>query len=358
MRSIFWGQIACFFICLYFTACKSSSEPKDKPATVGKKGGGKPAGGPLAVEAYIIKTSVLNQNIQVPGSLLAFDETEIHPEVAGKIVQMNIREGAMVSRGTVLVKLNDADLQAQLHQLNVQLLVAQKTLDRQNQLLKIGGISQQDYDVSLLQVSSVRASMQVLQVSIARMVVRAPFNGKIGFKNVSIGAYVSPATVITTIKDVNRLKLTFSVPEKYNSKVVNGNSVIFSVEGTPKKYAAKIIATESGITENNRSLKVMAVVETVDKYISPGSFANVIFDLGEDNQALMVPTQSIIPGARDKQIIVARQGVATFQKVTTGVRDSVNVQLTSGVAVGDTVITTGILQLKTGSKIIVKSIKK
>jgi membrane fusion protein (multidrug efflux system) len=258
----------------------------------------------------------------------------------------------------VLAKLFDGDLQAQLRKDQVQLQLNQKNEERQRQLLNIGGISRADYDVSILNVSTVRADMQVMQANIAKTVIRAPFSGKMGFKNISIGAYVSPSTVVTTIRQLNKLKLEFSIPEKYTSLVTLGHFVSFKVEGSPRKYSAKVIATESSITEANRALKVRAEVDDVDKYITAGSFANVNFDLGSNNQALMIPTQAIIPGARDKKIIVSRKGVATFQTVTTGTRDSANVQIVTGLAVGDTVITTGILQLKPGNKIIVSSIKK
>ena len=200
--------------------------------------------------------------------------------------------------------------------------------------------------------------MQVLEAGISKTYIRAPFSGKIGFKNISIGAYVTPATIVTTIRQINKLKLEFSIPEKYNSKVVNGKYVNFTVEGAPKKYSAKVIATESAITPENRSLKVRAEVDDVDKFVTAGAFAKVNFNMGQNNQALMVPSQAVIPGARDKKVIVSRNGSAEFQTVTTGTRDSVNVQILSGVSVGDTIITSGILQIKPGNKLRISSLKK
>jgi membrane fusion protein (multidrug efflux system) len=306
----------------------------------------------------VVRPTVLNSSIEVAGTLLPFEETEIHPEVAGKVVMLSIREGAIVRKGTLLAKLFDGDLQAQLHKLSVQLQIANKTQERQEELLKIGGISQQDYDLSLLNVSTIKADMQILQADINKTRIRAPFDGKLGFKNISTGAYITPTTVITTIRQVNKLKLEFSVPEKYSTKVAVGNSVSFSTESSNKRYSAKIVATESGITQETRSLMVHAIVENVDKGVTAGGFAKVNFDMGDDNEAIMVPTQSIIPEARDKKVIKYHDGTASFITVVTGTRDSSKVEILKGLAIGDTIVTTGLLQIKPGSKIKISSLKK
>lgn len=355
MKLKYWNILAV----IIFLACTSScgSKPKD-PSPTGKSENKPRANAPLPVEGYLVQSSVLNSSIDVAGTLLPFEETEIHPEVSGKVVMLSINEGALARRGTLLARLFDGDLRAQLHKLNVQLAIAKKTQDRQSELLKIGGISQQDYDLSILSVSTIQADMQVLNASINKTIIRAPFDGKIGFKNISIGAYVTPATIVTTIRQISKLKLEFSVPEKYTSKIETGNFISFSTESSSKKYNAKIVATESGITEENRSLKVHAIVENTDKNITAGSFATVNFNMGDNNNAIMIPTQAIIPGARDKKVIVYRNGAADFNVVVTGERDSARVEIVKGLAVGDTVITTGLLSIKPGSKISLSSLKK
>jgi membrane fusion protein (multidrug efflux system) len=299
----------------------------------------------------------LHSGIEVAGTLLPFEETEIHPEVSGKVTFLSNKEGAHVSKGTLLARLFDGDLQAELHKLSVQLQIAQKTQERQDELLKIGGISQQDYDLSVLNVSTIKADMQVLQAAIDKTVIKAPFDGKLGFKNISIGAFITPATIITTIRQDTKLKLEFSVPEKYTPKVKTGNVINFTTESTGKKYHAKIYATESSITEENRSLKVHALVENVDNNITAGSFAKVMFDMGDNDKAVMVPTQAIIPQARDKKVIVYNGGLADFKTVITGTRDSAKVEILSGLSIGDTVITTGLLSIKPGDKINLSSLK-
>ena len=355
MKLKYWKLFAAILFSFYISACGSRSKDADPKKTDKKRPA---ANASLSVEGYLVHPSVLNSSIDVAGSLLPFEETEIHPEVAGKVVMLSIKEGTVVRKGTLLARLFDGDLTAQLHKLNVQLEIAKKTLDRQNQLLKIGGISQQDYDLSVLDVSTIQADMQVLNASINKTIIRAPFDGKIGFKNISIGAYVTPETIVTTIRQVNKLKLEFSVPERYTPKIKKGNVINFTTESSNKRYSAKIVATESGITEENRSLKVHAIVENTDKNITAGSFAKVNYDMGSNNDAIMIPTQAIIPEARDKKVIVLKNGIAQFNVVKTGERDSAKVEILDGLNIGDTVITTGLLNIKPGSKINISSLKK
>jgi membrane fusion protein (multidrug efflux system) len=347
--------ISAIFFLFFISSCGSQTKKEDSSKNNAKTKGRDAS---LPVQGYIIYPSVLHSSIEVAGTLLPFEETEIHPEVSGKVTYLSIKEGAHVRKGTLLARLFDGDLKAQLQKLKVQLQVAQKTQERQQQLLKIGGISQQDYDLSVLDVSSIKADMQVLQAAIDKTIIRAPFNGKIGFKNISIGAFITPTTIITTIKQDSKLKLEFSVPEKFTPAVKLGNVINFTTESTNKQYKAKIYATESGITEENRSLKVHAVVENTDRNITAGSFAKVLFDMGDNNEAIMIPTQAIIPEARNKKVIVYNGGLANFKIVTTGTRDSARIEILSGLSIGDTVITTGLLSIKPGSKINLSSLNK
>ena len=178
---------------------------------------------PIRVDGFVVKLQPFQENIEVPGSVVANEVAEIHPEVSGRIVQLNVVEGRIVGKGALLAKLYDGDLRAQLNKLQVQLALAQKTEERQAQLLKIQGISQQDYDISFLQVNSLNADIGILQTSIAKTVVRAPFTGKIGLNKISPGAYVTPASVIATISQTDQLKLDFTVPEKYTGQIKVGH---------------------------------------------------------------------------------------------------------------------------------------
>lgn len=336
----------CFLI-----ACTSKKEEKIAAPVPGAAPKG--PGMPMKVEGFVVKKTAVSEKLEVPGSIIPFEATELRPEVSGRITQLNIREGQSVTKGTLLVKLYDADLQAQLNKLKVQLDIYDKTAQRQAELLKIDGISKQEYDLSVLQVNNIKADMELIRTSIQKTELRAPFSGRIGLRNISMGAYVTPLTLITNIRQEDQLKLEFTVPEKYSSKITSGKVVNFTVEGMSKSIAAKVIATEEAVTEDTRSLKVRAAVLGKAPQLIPGAFAKVALDFGQDKNALMIPTQAVIPQARFKKVIVSRAGNAVFETVTTGVRDSTYIQILSGVKEGDTVVITGLLSIKPDAKLIV-----
>jgi len=333
-------------IILLLTACGGK---KKKDAAQQKSGAAKPP--PMKVDGYIVRPEPFQSTIEVPGNIVPNEMAEIHPEVSGRIVQLNVAEGKYVGKGTVLAKLYDGDLLAQLNKVQIQLALAQKTEERQAQLLKIQGISQQDYDISLLQVNSLRADIGILQTSISKTVVRAPFSGKLGLKNISPGSYVSPASVIAIINQTDRLKLDFTVPEKYIDQIKMGQLVTFTFEGSKKQLGAKVVATESNISENTRSLTVRAAVMGSDAGLLPGSFAKVMLSFDPDPNALLVPSQAVLPQARGKKVILYKSGTAIFADVVTGVRDSAKVQITDGLKAGDTVVITGLLSVRPEAKI-------
>lgn len=166
-----------------------------------------------------------------------------------------------------------------------------------------------------------------------------------------MGAYVTPATIITTIRQVNQLKLQFSIPEKYSSKVKVGETMSFTVQGSTKKFLAKVYATESMVNETNLGLNVRCIVQQQDPSLVAGGFAKVDVDFAKNNEAILVPSQAILPQARGKKVVLYQNGVAVFVDVKTGIRDSVNVEITSGLKIGDTVITTGLLGIRPEAKI-------
>jgi membrane fusion protein (multidrug efflux system) len=335
-----------FVLSFILVSCKS--EKKENAAAAGGRSGGDR---PIQAEAFIVRTKTLSENLEIPGTLLPFESTEIRPEISGRIIWLNIPEGSFVQKGTLLVKLFDNDLQAQLKKLEVQLQIAQKTAERQNELLKISGISQQEYDLSELQVSNLKADIDLTRVSISKTEIRAPFPGRIGLKNISNGAYVSPTTLLTSISQVSQLKMEFSVPEKYSEAMRKGRPVSFTVAGSDEKFTASVLATESNIEANTRTLKVRAVVQGKHKLLVSGAFAKVSLQLGKNDHSLIVPSQAVIPQARNKRVIVYKGGKPDFAVITTGIRDSSYVQVLDGVHEGDTVITTALLTIRPESKI-------
>jgi membrane fusion protein (multidrug efflux system) len=327
---------------------KKTTTQASAPGPAGGPGGSQP---PMPVDVYVVIPSLINEKIEVSGSLLANETTEIHPEISGRLVQLNVAEGRFVNNGALLAKIYDGDLQAQLRKLEVQLDIARTNEDRSAQLLKIQGISKSDYDASLLNVNNIKADIEITKANITKTEIRAPFSGKLGLKNISPGAFITPSTVLTTISEVNRLKLQFSVPEKYGSEIKTGQLVSFTVNGSAKTFSANVMATETAIGEETRSLTVRALVKNTDPALIPGTFANVQMILGNNPNAIMIPNIAVLPQGRKKQVFVFKSNKALPTEITTGIRDSANVQVLTGLFPGDTLITSGLLFLRPGSDV-------
>jgi len=305
--------------------------------------------GPQVVEGTIVKPTLLQHSITVSGTVKSFEETVLMPDVSGRVVTLNLPEGQFIKKGTLLVKLFDGDLQATLRKLQTQLEIARQTKKRQTELLTVNGISELEYDQTTLQVNSISDDIEVLKAQISKTEVLAPYDGVIGLKNISIGAQVTPGTPLTTIRQTNQLKLDFSVPEKYIDEISEGKIVRFTIQGKDSSFSARIIAAEGGVEATTRNLRVRAVVSRQDPSLSPGVFATVEVPLAITPNALMIPTQAVIPSERNKKVIVARGGKAIFVTIETGTRNSQDIEVVSGLKAGDTIVTTGVLFLKPNS---------
>ena len=256
--------------------CSSGTPPRKQPA--------RRMGAPL-VEGFIVKPTTIKHVISVSGTIRPFEETVLMAEMAGRVVKFFLPEGKFVRQGTLLVKLFDDDLQAGLKKAMAQLSLAKQNEKRNTELLKVNGISQVDYDQSALQVHSISADIDLIKAQIRKTEIMAPYDGVLGLRNVSLGAQVTPGTPIATIRADQKLKLDFSVPEKYASSVKAGIKVSFVLQGEDKRYGAIVTATEEAVEASTRNLKARAVVDNETIALKPGAFATVDLELGQNKNA-------------------------------------------------------------------------
>lgn len=303
------------------------------------------------VDAVILRTQSLDNSVNVYGSLIPFEEIEVKNEVAGRIVTLNLPEGRAVAKGTLLVKLYDGDLQAQKRKTEAELKVQQDILARREKLLKVDGISKNDYESTLLAVNQLKAEIDVVNADIEKTEIHAPFNGVIGLRRVSPGAVITVGTTLATLRSTGSLKLDFTVPERYAASVRVGAVVRFYLnDDRSHTYSAHISATEHGIDNTSKDLHVRSIVSGYSQQLISGAYASVILDLGSNPQALLIPSKAVIPDESKKSVIVARNGRAHMVEITTGVRNADDIEITGGdVHPGDTVITNGLMFLKENS---------
>jgi membrane fusion protein (multidrug efflux system) len=305
---------------------------------------GKPS--PSAVSVYVIKSEKLENTLNASGTIVANEEVELKPEVAGKIISLPLKEGTTVQKNDLLVKINDADYQAQLRKLQLQSDLATTKLNRDKELLKINGISKEEYDIAENAVKSIKADMDYTEAEIAKTEIRAPFNGMLGLKSVSEGAYVSIGTIVATVVQTDPVKIDFTVSEKYSPFMKKGVKVLFTIDGIKNDMTGEIYAIEPKIDASLRTLTVRAVCPNKDGSIYPGAFANVRVLLKDIDDAVMIPSEALIPELRGKKVFIVKNGKSSPVMIETGIRTSTKVQVLKGLQVGDTVITTGIMGLK------------
>lgn len=310
---------------------------------------------------YIVQAAEFNQEITSTGTFYANEEVVLCPEVAGKITAINFQEGERVTKGQILVKLNVADLTAQLYKLQVQRKFQSEKAERLKNLLKIQGASQEEYDQAQSIVNATDADISYVQSNIEKTEIRAPFSGVIGLRYVSVGAFVNAASRIATLQQNDLLKLDFSIPERYISQFTLPLSVQFSLQGSEIINDAQVYAIEPMVDVNTRTFKMRARVNNASFKILPGQFAQIQLSLNSHENSILIPTQCIIPSLKGKKVLLCKSGKAQEAQVETGFRSDEQIEILSGIQIGDSVLISGLMSIKSDTplKIIpAKSSKK
>ncbi|ERJ59500.1 efflux RND transporter periplasmic adaptor subunit [Sphingobacterium paucimobilis] len=303
------------------------------------------------VYGMVVIGKAFSDYLSLTGGIEANEIVDLKAEISGLIERLNFEEGGMVTEGQTLIKINDSELRAQLEQAQTKSNLAEENERRARLLLEKEAISREEYDVASAEYRSAKAQIQLIQAQLDKTVVKAPFAGKIGLRSISKGSYITPTTPIAQLVNLTRIKLQFSIPEKYAIKVKVGESVRFTVQGSDEVFYARIYAVEPLIEESTRTLRVRAVAENGNNRLIPGSFANVRFPLETISDGLLVPTEALIPIQNGKKLFLKKSGKAKEVLVETGGRTDSVVLITKGISDGDTVLTSGVMSLRDGSPV-------
>lgn len=333
-------------IIVYRIKTNQSQEAKGKD-----KGGARP---PAQVEAMIIQPEIYKDQLSLTGSITANEQAEIRSEVSGIVQNIYFQEGSFVSKDQILLKVVDAELQAQLGQSKTKESLALENERRAKLLLQKEGISQEEYDITRAELITAQAQTQVIQAQLAKSIIKAPFAGKIGLRNISTGSYITPSVLIANLVNTSKVKITFSIPEKYANSIKMGTSIQFNTSSTQSNSLAKIYAIEPEIDINTRTLLVRAIAENSNGSLMPGTFANIILPLQTIPDAIIIPSESVIPIQGGKKVFIAENGNAKEVKVETSTRTDASILIIKGLNKGDTLITSGIMSLKDKAPIKIK----
>jgi len=310
--------------------------------------------GPTTVSGVVLQHRQFNDDLSLSGSIEADEQIEIRSEVSGIVESINFKEGSKVSAGQLLVKVNDLELRAQLSKAQTAKNLASENERRAKLLLEKEAISREEYDMASADFRQAQAETQLIQAQLNKTSVRAPFSGTIGLRNVSKGTYLTPQNVVASLVNTGQVKITFSIPEKYAHQVKVGRELSFVVAGGKENFTAKVYAIEPQVDVATRTLRVRAIAQNKEGKLIPGTFANVKLPLETINDAILVPTEALIPIQNGKKVFVARNGKATEAVIETGARTDKESLVLSGLKAGDTVLTTGVMSLKDGAPVKVK----
>ncbi|MEX2596853.1 MAG: efflux RND transporter periplasmic adaptor subunit [Salibacteraceae bacterium] len=309
---------------------------------------GKPADAPadLAIDILVAESQPFHLSIETTGEVMAFEEVDLKSAVSGNVMKIAFEEGQRVRKGDLLVKIDDRIWQAQLKGVSSQLKTAKSELNRSLSLLEIEGASQEDVDIAAAKVADLEAQQAQLEVNISLANVTAPFSGVVGFRDFSLGSYLTQGSVITRLSQIDKLKIGFEVPSKYSSQVKSGMKLHAVAENDTG--SAVIYAVDPRINNETRSLGVRAEMTPESGAFKPGSFVRVLLPIVADSNAILLPTEAIVPELNSQSVFLLKNGKAAKSKIDIGQRTAESVQVISGIKVGDTVITSGLVMVREG----------
>jgi membrane fusion protein (multidrug efflux system) len=305
---------------------------------------------------YIIIPTHMSDLINQSGTLKPDEQVDLSFETSGKIVSINFTEGTHVKKGDLLAKINDKPLQAQLEKLQVQLKLAEAKEFRQRSLLDKDAISQESYDQVQTDVQSLNADINLIRARIAETELRAPFDGIIGLRYVSEGSYTNSSSKIAKLIKISPLKMEFGIPEKYAAEIKNGYPLTFRIDGNDKIFNASVYAIEPKIDEDMRTITLRAMYQNKNEELMPGVFAKVTLEMSKKENAIAIPTEALIAEMEGEKVFIYKNGKAQSVKVAIGLRTESKIQITSGLNFGDTLITSGIMQLRQNLPIVLDTV--
>jgi membrane fusion protein (multidrug efflux system) len=317
----------------------------------GPAAGNTPATQVLSVDATVIKAVAFDKKLNVTGSILANESVELKAEVSGKIQRIYFTEGQFVKKGDLLLKIDDDELLAQLDKQKANKKLNEDNEFRQRKLLEKEAISQEEYDNALNRLKTTEADIRLLGAQLAKTSIRAPFNGYIGFRYVSEGAFISSSVIIATLFSLDPAKIEFSIPAKHAARVSVKSKIFFTIESDTTRYSGLVYAVEPQIEASTRTLKIRALTPNPNRKMLPGQYVSIQLVLEHLENSIMVPTEAVVPEQDGNKVFLVKNGVAAESRVSAGERTDRTLEILSGLKVGDTVLTSGILQLKAGMKV-------
>jgi membrane fusion protein (multidrug efflux system) len=304
--------------------------------------------GPLPVEVAIAAQTTLSDDVTAIGTLLAEESVEISAETSGRIADILFKDGDTVPAGAPLFNLDAALIKAELADAEARLGLAEANFERNQKLRKSGNMAQSTVDASATELELARSAVGLAKVRLEKLVIKAPFAGTLGFRAVSVGAYVAAGAPLVHLDKIDRLKVSFSVAELEFSRLAKGQEIDLAADALPgESFTATISAIDPSMDVNGRALKVRADLDNAALKLRPGLLVRITVK-GAPRRAVTVPEAAIVPRGKDTVVFVTDNNTAREAKVSTGKHASGHVEIVAGVEAGQEVVVAGNTRLSNG----------
>ncbi|MHC1703546.1 MAG: efflux RND transporter periplasmic adaptor subunit [Tenuifilaceae bacterium] len=339
MNKFFISLVVITTILLSFSCSKKKQETQ---------GGDRRGRGAINVETVVVKPTTFSQQVTVAGTIHANEIVELKSESTGKLISITFNEGDFVKTGQLLGRINDSEIRARLEKSRLDLKLAEEDEARKKRLLEINALSQQEYDIAQNKLQGIKADIRLAEAQIEKAEIRAPFDGRIGLRYVSPGTFISSNTPVATLVQTDPVKIEFAIAERFGELIRKGKEITFSTTNRPNLITATVYAFEPMIDPQTRSITVRALASNKNGDLIPGAFVKVNIKFDEAPKALLVPPQAVIPELSGQKVFIIKNGKAVESKVIIGLRTGMYIEIISGLESGDSLITTGLIQLRRG----------
>jgi len=335
---LFTGLIAVLFILILYKIFQDKGR-KEQDTVINRNP-------EIPVDVIIVRDTSVQYQLYTIGTIRANESVEIVSEINRKVTGILLKEGSWVKKGQLLFKLDDADIQARINKLGIELSLAEVNEARQKKLLEKGGVSQEQYDEILNRMNTLQAEIEVLKVDLTKTEILAPFSGKIGLRSISEGALVNPNIVLASLQDISRVKIDFAIPERYANDIIPGARVFFTTDYTVEPFNAIVEAVEPSVDLKTRTIEIRALSDNRNGKLVAGTSVKVSLTLKEIEASIFLPTAALVPSIKGYNVFLAKAGKVDVKAVKTGIRNKESVQILEGLSLGDTIITTNLLRVK------------
>jgi membrane fusion protein (multidrug efflux system) len=305
-------------------------------------------------------------HLDAVGTVHAINGADLSSEIAGIVESIDFESGSDAKEGQVLAHLRAEDDIAKLHSLEATAKLAQITVDRDQKQLKSQAISQAVVDADIANMSNITAQVAEQQAIIDKKIIRAPFDGRLGIRQINLGQYLNPGATIVTLQQLDPIYIDFTLPEQALAQIKVGDKVTAKTDTSPDAaFEGQITSINSKVDETTRNIQVRATFKNGEGKLLPGIFANVAIDVGGMQHYLTLPQTAIVYNTYGNTVYLVDHGddsdsskpklTAKQSVVVTGETRGDQVAIISGVKEGDEVVTSGQIKLRSGAPIAINN---